>query len=106
MQASSYKEVALRETRRQHTASIQRHPELRKLSESKDPVKLPVGSAAGFLDSARNDGVADLKLGVSMNAGDSNLELSRRLANSLFCKPSIALIFAFLSLPASQNSEE
>ena len=49
-------------------------------------MKLPVGSVAGFLDSARNDGVADLKLEVSMNAGDWNLELSRRLANSLFCK--------------------
>jgi hypothetical protein len=41
-----------------------------------------------------------------MDIGAWNLELSRRLANSLSCKPSIALIFAFLILPASQNSEE
>jgi hypothetical protein len=47
-----------------------------------------------------------LKLGVSMDIGAWNLELSRRLANSLSRKPSIALIFAFLILPASQNSEE
>jgi hypothetical protein len=58
-------------------------------------VKLPVGSAAGFLDSARNDGVADLKLAVSMNAEGWNLQLPHRHANSLWCKPSIDQFLLF-----------
>ena len=66
----------------------------------------PVGSGAEFLDFARNDGVADLKLAVSMEVGVLNLELPHRHANSRSCKLSIALIFAFLILSASQNSEE
>jgi len=65
-----------------------------------------VGSAAGFRDFAWNDGVADLKLAVSMDIRAWNLERSRRLANSVSRKPSIALIFAFLILPVSQDFEE
>jgi hypothetical protein len=49
-------------------------------------VELLFGYAPGFLDFARNDGVADLTLRVSMDVEAWNLELSCRLANSLSCK--------------------
>jgi len=45
---------------------IKGHPE-RSAAESKDPVELPFGSAAGFLDFARND--RPLSLGFSSSLG-------------------------------------
>jgi hypothetical protein len=49
-------------------------------------VELLGGSAAGF-DSVRNDGVADLTLGVSIDLEGCNLELSCRVANSVRLDP-------------------